>query len=196
VQKIESFSMEEDGVIHTLSVYQEPRRLRGMANLTIGDDLWVRFASTGRTRKLSSSAKSNSAGGSDFSYADLGEGSRGLAEDYIPSLMGEESFNGSNHYRIALEPKDDSVVYAKMEVLIDAELYRYSTVAFFEDGAKIKTMTISDYRESGGVVFPHRISVQSHTRDSETVMITEVFEQNSPKIKDNMFSTSYLRNLR
>lgn len=38
----------------------------------------VRFGSTGRVRKLTSSARRDSAGGTDFSCADMGEGSDGV----------------------------------------------------------------------------------------------------------------------
>ena len=46
-----------DGTARSLSVFKEPRRVAGTAYLMLGDDMWVRFASTGRVRKLSSSAK-------------------------------------------------------------------------------------------------------------------------------------------
>ncbi|MCK5197463.1 MAG: outer membrane lipoprotein-sorting protein, partial [Spirochaetales bacterium] len=61
VQEIESYTMEKGGKTYSLSIYIAPRRMKGTANLMIEDDLWVRFGSTGRTRKLSSSAKKNSA---------------------------------------------------------------------------------------------------------------------------------------
>ena len=77
--ELESYTLTSDGVTKSLVVYTDPIRMRGTAYLTIGNDLWVRFGSTGRVRKLSSSAKTGSAGGSDFSYEDLGEDSGGIS---------------------------------------------------------------------------------------------------------------------
>ena len=78
-QVMEGYALDAaDGTARSLSVFREPRRVEGTAYLMLGDDMWVRFASTGRVRKLSSSARKNSAAGSDFSYADMGEGGRKL----------------------------------------------------------------------------------------------------------------------
>ena len=53
---IESYSLYTDDTSRSLMIYTDPVRMRGTAYLTVGNDLWVRFGSTGRVRKLSSSA--------------------------------------------------------------------------------------------------------------------------------------------
>ena len=60
-QIMESWYLDEGGKNMSLMVFLAPARVKGTAYLTLDDDLWVRFGSTGRVRKLSSSAKKNSA---------------------------------------------------------------------------------------------------------------------------------------
>jgi len=154
VQEMESFSMEKNGKTYSLSIYLAPRRMKGTANLMIEDDLWVRFSSTGRIRKLSSSAKKNSAGGSDFSYADMGDGGAGLAEKFTPTLTGEATVEGELCHVIELNASVSDAPYEKMIVFITKGTYRYLKIDYFESSANIKSMTFSDYRTVNGKDYP------------------------------------------
>ncbi len=196
VQEIESYSMEKNGMTHTLSIYLAPRRMKGTANLIIGDDLWVRFSSTGRIRKLSSSAKKNSAGGSDFSYADMGDGGAGLAEKYTPVLAGEETVEGELCYRIELSSSDRDAPYEKMVVFITKDTYRYMKIDYYESGANIKSMMFYDYRTINGNDYPFAYTMENHTKPSRTEVIIDVFEVNSSRVRDRYFTTGYLESIR
>ncbi len=196
VQKIESYTMEKAGKTYSLSVYTAPRRMKGTANLMIEDDLWVRFGSTGRTRKLSSSAKKNSAGGSDFSYADMGDGGQGLSEKYTPQLTGENTVEGERCYEIELIANASDAPYEKMVVYITKDNYRYLKIEYFENNANIKSMTFYDYKTVNGTDYPFRYIMESHTKPSVTEVIVDIFEIDSSKVKDRMFTTGYLESIR
>ena len=196
VQEMESYSMEKNGKTYSLSVYLAPRRMKGTANLMIEDDLWVRFSSTGRIRKLSSSAKKNSAGGSDFSYADMGDGGAGLAEKYTPFLRGEETVEGELCFVIELNESDSDAPYEKMIVFITKDSYRYLKIEYYESGANIKSMTFSDYRDVDGQDYPFAYSMENHTKPSVTDVVVDIFEVDSPKVQDRFFTTGYLESIR
>jgi hypothetical protein len=170
--------------------------MKGTAYLMIEDDLWVRFGSTGRTRKLSSSAKKNSAGGSDFSYADMGDDGRGIAFRYNPKMIGEENIEGQPCYKIALIAKGPDAAYEKMEAFITKDSCRYLRIDYFEAGANIKSMKFSDYRQVGNLSYPFRYSMESHVEPSVTKVEVEVYEPNSPKVQDRFFTTGYLQSIR
>lgn len=195
-QKIESYTMEKDGKSYSLSIYVAPRRMKGTANLMIEDDLWVRFSSTGRIRKLSSSAKENSAGGSDFSYADMGDGGNGLAEKYNSRLTGEENVDGEDCYVVELSAASSDAPYEKMVVFITKENYRYLKIDYYESGANIKSMSFYDYRTVNGKDYPFAYTMFSYTKPSRTEVKVEQFEIDSPKVQDRMFSTRYLETIR
>lgn len=196
VQKIESYTMEKDGKSYSLSIYVEPRRMKGTANLMIEDDLWIRFSSTGRVRKLSSSAKKNSAGGSDFSYADMGEGGSGLAEKYTSRLTGEEKVEGDLCHVIELTASGSDAPYGKMVVYITKDTYRYMKIDYYESGANIKSMSFYDYRTVNGKDYPFAYTMFNHTKPSRTEVVIEEFEVDSPKVQDRMFTTRYLETIR
>ncbi len=195
-QVIEGYTMERNGKSYSLTIYKAPRRMKGTAMLMIDNDLWVRFASTGRVRKLSSSAKKNSAGGSDFSYADMGENGQGLAEKYTPSLRGEEKIDGVSCFRVELTAVSPGAPYEKLMVFISKDDYRYIRIDYYEDNATIKTMKLSDYRVKDGINYPFKVVMESHVKDSRTVILTKEFERNSSRIKDRYFTTGYLQSIR
>jgi outer membrane lipoprotein-sorting protein len=196
VQEIESYTMEEGGKAYSLSVYTAPRRMKGTANLMIEDDLWVRFSSTGRVRKLSSSAKKNSAGGSDFSYADMGEEGSGLSEKYDASLLGEEEAEGESCYAVELTAKERDAPYEKMVVYVAKERYHYVKIDYYENTANIKTMVFYDYRTVNGKDYPFGYTMTNHSKPSRTEVLIKEFEVDSPRVEARMFSTRYLETIR
>ncbi len=197
VQEMESYGMEIGGDYHSLSIYRAPARMKGTAYLMIEDDLWVRFSSTGRIRKLSSSAKKNAAGGSDFSYADMGEGNQGIGEKYVASLVGREEVDESMCFVVELTPKSGrDAPYEKVLAYVQTEKYRYLKVEYFEAGANIKTMYLRDYREVNGREYPYIVEMRSNTKDSRTVVETTKIEFDSSRVNRRLFSTAYLESIR
>ena len=198
LQVMDEFSLESsDGTARALTVFVDPPRVAGTAYLMIGDDLWVRFASTGRVRKMSSSAKKNSAAGSDFSYADMGEGGSSFSAMYSARYDGTERINGEGCHRLILTPRPgEPDTYEQMTVWVTEETHDYRRIRYVDDGAPTKEMDLGDFRPVGGVDYPFRITMRNLTRDSVTVVSTELMEFDSPKVEERFFSTSYLETIR
>ncbi len=196
-QILKNYSLNDsDGTARSLALFEAPARVKGTAYLTIGNDLWIRFASTGRTRKLSSSSKKNSAGGSDFSYIDTGDGDLSYSNLYTPTLDGTEDVNGVSSYRLVLKPlsgKDGT--YEKLRIWISESDNNYQKIEFWEDGVAIKEMTLSDYRDNDGLSYPFLITMTSLTKNSVSRIKTTLFEIDSSRIQERFFSTRYLDGL-
>lgn len=195
VQIMESFHLKEGGVAHTLTVFLAPKRIEGTAYLTVGDDLWVRFASTGRVRKLSSSSRENAAGGSDFSYADMGEEHDGYAYRVSARIIGSTTVDRQECRSIEMIPTDEHQ-YEKIIAAVTKDTNRYLRLELYDNGIHIKTMHLSDYRRVGDIFYPFTISMESMIGDSRTVITTIEIEPGSSKVKKNMFRTTYLKSLR
>ena len=191
---MKQFLLHERDKDYSLAVYKQPARMKGTAYLTIGNDLWVKFGSTGRTRKLSSSAKKNSAGGTDFSYADMGESNQGISHKYNVRMENNNAMvDGEKCYEISLYPKAGTQgAYEKLVAFITHNDYHYRKIVYFENAANIKTLTFSDYRESGAREYPHRMVMVSHTKPSRTVVVTSIIEFDSARVQDRFFTSSYL----
>lgn len=198
-QRMENYSLTDaDGTVRNLTLFTAPARVKGTAYLTVGDGLWVRFASTGRIRKLSSSARKNSAGGSDFAYADMGDGNKGYSDKYVATMDGEESLDGQAQYRLELKPKAGSSsdeTYEKLLVWVAKDTGYYSQIQFWDKGAPIKILSLGDYRSIGGLTYPYTVSMRSLVKDSVSVIRTETIEVDSPKVRENLFSNKYLETL-
>jgi hypothetical protein len=196
--ELESYSMTVEGTEAALTIYRAPAKMKGTAYLTMGDDLWVRFASTGRTRKLSSSARKNAAGGSDFSYYDMGDSGRGISEDYEPVLEdGSVSVAGRRCYRIALIPRAGrDIPYEKLTAYISHDDYRYLKIDYTQDGAEIKSLSFSDYRRVDGRDYPFRYVMESRVRASSTEVVTTLVEFDSPRVEAGLFTVPYLEQVR
>lgn len=197
IQIMDSYSMTIKDRMHTLSVYREPGRMKGTAYLMIEDDLWVRFSSTGRIRKLSSSAKKNSAGGSDFSYSDMGEGNRGIGDRYSAELLGSQDVEGADCWVVELIPLPDTdEPYDKLTAFVSKEEYQYLKIDYYEAGANIKSLFLWDFRPVGDIIYPFKVEMRSNAKDSKTLIETLEMEFNSPKVESRLFSTAYLETIR
>ena len=197
-QIMETYFERYDNISHSLTLFTAPKRVAGTAYLMVGDELWVRFASTGRTRRLSSSARKNSAGGSDFSYDDLGGSAEGMAESYLPALAGESTIDGMVCHRIELSPKpgtSDESLYERVTVHIDTEQGLYRVIDLYEDGALVKRMRLDDYRTVQGYAYPFRITMEGLVSGTSTTITTQEFEVNSSRVDRRMFRSSYLESL-
>jgi len=197
-QVMEGFESDDtDGTSRSLTVFREPARVNGTAYLMIGDDLWVRFASTGRIRKMSSSAKKNSAAGSDFSYDDMGDGSSSFSSRYRPALEGTDRIDGVGCHRLILTPRSgERHTYEKLIVWLTEEDHRYKRIEYWEDGAPIKVMDLEDYRRVGNVDYPYLVTMRSLAKDSVSVIETQYMEFDSPKVEDRFFTSAYLESIR
>jgi outer membrane lipoprotein-sorting protein len=197
-QVMEGYDSEAGGgTPRSLTIFLAPPRVAGTAYLMMGDDLWVRFASTGRTRKMSSSAKKNSAAGSDFSYADMGEGSQSFSARYRGAYDGEERINGTPCHRLVLSPRPgERDAYEQLTVWISRAEGRYLRIQYSDKGAPVKYMDLEDYRPVGGVEYPFLITMHSLARDSVSVVKTDVMEFNSSRVEERFFNTAYLETIR
>jgi outer membrane lipoprotein-sorting protein len=198
VQKMETYTLTKDGTYMSFSEYVEPERMRGSAFLQIGNDIWVRFATTGRVRKLSSFAKRNATGGSDFSYADMGDGSGGMAQYYRAEITGSERVDGYDCYLLRLEPKEgaDDAPYPRLDVYIEKNTFLYRRIDYYEAAAVFKSLHLGDYTESGGRRYPLTAEMRNKVRDSRTVIETQEIEFESPRVKESFFSVEYLESMR
>jgi len=200
--EIETYSMNRGDKYYSLTIYKKPARLKGTAYLISDNDLWVRFASTGRVRKLSSSARKNSAGGSDFSYEDMGENGKGIASQYTALLLSSKALvNGRRCYQIKLVPRvanknNGASHYEKVVVFIDRENYRYLKIDYYRNGANIKSLYFSDYKTVKKRDYPFKLVMENHTKPTKTVIVTEEIELDSPRVKDSLFTTAYLKRIR
>jgi outer membrane lipoprotein-sorting protein len=105
--------------------------------------------------KISPSMMMQSWMGSDFTNDDLVKESS-VVEDYNHKLLGTETMDDINAYKIELLPKPDApVVWDKILIWVNPETYSPLQEDFFDShGMKIRTMKFSHYKEVDGRSYP------------------------------------------
>lgn len=141
----------EDGD-KSLSIFERPADVRGTALLThahkVGDDdQWLYLPALKRVKRISSSNKSGSFVGSEFSYEDL---SSQEVEKYTYRWLRDEPCPGAEDLVCRVTerfPVDEGSGYTRQVSWIDRGEYRAWRIEFYDrKSAHLKTLTFADYR--------------------------------------------------
>lgn len=161
-----SFNGKGRGNDSSVMVFTEPRSLNGLSLLSLGDDQWIYFPSTGRVRKIASRSKDDSVQGvgGDFSYEDLSAGD--WLEKYSFSLI------DGNRKTWTLEgiPRKTST-YRRIQVVISKDRYLLERVLYWIDGEDAaKEMFMDNFRTIDGRDVPGRTIMTDYRKKSRTVI--------------------------
>jgi len=134
----------------TLVVFDDPRDVKGTALLTYthrkgSDDQWLYLPAMRRVKRISSSNRSGSFVGSEFSFEDL------LSEElakYTYRYIREETVAGHRCHVVERYPAYKNSGYTKQVLWMDKSEYRLWKIEFYDrKRSKIKTLTYSGYKQ-------------------------------------------------
>jgi outer membrane lipoprotein-sorting protein len=169
------------------------RQERGQKILRTDEELYLFFPDAAEVIRLQGAALRDSVLGSDFSYEDMtGEG--GILDSYEAELLGTESVDGNECYKIELDAKSRSVPYPKEIMWVDTEQYVYRQVHKFSlSGKLLKEMRITEFTEQQGKTIPVRFVMKDTMKEnSSTEFVIEELELGID-IPDGTFSLQELR---
>ncbi len=180
---IRSYSKgEDDGYMEFL----EPKSIKGLRILSKGDDNWVFFPSTGRTRKIAGKSKKDSVQGvgGDFSYEDIGSGS--FESKYAFTILKSDS----SSWTLEGAAKAADAVYSRIVATIDKSRSLPTKIEFYtkEDG-RFKELTMSDFKVLGGRDTPTRMTMVNLKKKSKTVVVVKAADYEVP-IDEKYFNPS------
>jgi outer membrane lipoprotein-sorting protein len=168
------------------------RQERGQKILRTDEELYLFFPDAAEVIRLQGAVR-DSVLGSDFSYEDMtGEG--GILDSYEAELLGTESVDGNECYKIELDAKSRSVPYPKEIMWVDTEQYVYRQVHKFSlSGKLLKEMRITEFTEQQGKTIPVRFVMKDTMKEnSSTEFVIEELELGID-IPDGTFSLQELR---
>ncbi len=180
-----------------LIVVTAPARDRGMGFLKRGNEMWNWQPTIDRTIKLPPSMMLQSWMGSDFTNDDLVKQSS-LVVDYTHKLLGKETIEKRECYKIELTPLEDApVVWGKVIMWVDTQEYMQLKVEFFdEDGYLVNTMLGKNIKELGGKILPSIMEVIPEEEEGYKTIIEYLsLDFNQPK-DDNFYSIQNLKRVR
>jgi hypothetical protein len=153
--------------------FLEPRGIRGLRILGKGDDNWVFFPSTGRTRKIAGKSKKDSVQGvgGDFSYEDIGGGT--LEAKYDFKLIDSDA----KTWTLEGRAKKKDAVYSKIVVVADKSLCLPVKMEFTtEEDGHFKDLTMTDFKPMGGRYTATRMTMVNLKKGSKTVVVIKAAE--------------------
>lgn len=182
---------------YAVILIQSPAKDKGTSFLKRKKEVWNWLPTLERTIKLPPSMMSQSWMGTDFTNDDLVKESS-VTEDYIHTLLGEETYNGNLCFKIQMMPKPDApVVWGKILVWIDkVNFLQLHTEFYDEDGYLVNSMNASEVQKMGGRMMPTHIDMIPADKEGHRTEIIYKSIQFNPEISDSFFSTQNLKRVK
>jgi outer membrane lipoprotein-sorting protein len=152
--------------------YLSPARDKGTRMLKLTNDMWLYLPGVDRVQKISGHMLRDGMMGSDLSYEDMMTSAE-LRKAYVATLVGEETFDGHQCWKLELKSKDDTVSYPRRlswitkDSLIPAkqELYALS-------GMLLKTWAMTNVKDfAGGRRFPTKMVITDNVKKESSTTL-------------------------
>jgi hypothetical protein len=200
------FRMNEGDDRKLAVFYESPKTIRDTAFLTIDyaepgreDDQWLYLPAMRRSRRIASADRGSSFLGTDLSYEEVKKGSRIAVEDYRFERSPEADGEVDGHACVAVRatPRDERTArelgYSKVVHCVDPEIWMVRRSEFWNRaGVRLKTVHVQDIREVDGVWTAHRIHVENHRKQHQTVFAFDEVAY-PPELDADLFTERRLR---
>ncbi len=186
-----------DGDDYSLILITSPAREKGISYLKRAKEMWNFQPSIDRTVKMPPSMMMQSWMGSDFKNDDLVRQSS-IVEDYTHKLLGKETIDGRECYKIEMVPDEDApVVWGKVIIWIDVkDFLNLKTEHYDEDNDLVDTILGEDVQKMGGRTLPARmVLLPADETGHKTIMEYQSIEFDT-KFEDRFFSTQNMKRVR
>ena len=157
------------------------------------DDMWIYIPQLRASRRIAASGRGGSFMNSDFSYEDIGAPN---LEDFNYRLLGSESIEGQEYYKIECIPVTDIIArntgYGKIIrwVRKDIEVIEKS-LYFNRAGQELKEGIAQEIKQIEGIWFPIK-QIMNNIKSGQVSIITFDEIKVNVDIDDKYFSQRYL----
>ena len=196
--RIKVLEVADDGN-KSLFVFDEPRGVKGTALLIHShregpDDQWLYLPALKRVKRISSSNRSGSFMGSEFSYEDLGTPE---VEKYKYRHLKDEACGELECSVVENVPVEKGSGYTRQVVWRDKDELRIWKIEYFDrKNAHLKTLTLGKYRRYLDRYWrASEMTMENHLTGKSTIMSWSDFAFRA-KLSDRDFSQSSLKRIR
>lgn len=174
----------------------QPKKDRGNATLTDGDNMWTYSPKVNRVIKIPSSMMGQSWMGSDFSNKDIARADD-IIDQYDHRTIRTDEVEGMVVYEIEAIPHEDAAIVWGREVLRIREDHVLMEQRFYDqDGELVKTLATLDVGEMGGRMVALRQRMSKSDTPEEWTEIQVDSAEYELELRDSLFTQSNLRNPR
>ena len=191
------FKSWADGADYSLILITAPAREKGITYLKREKEMWNFQPSIDRTIKMPPSMMMQSWMGSDFKNDDLVRQSS-IVNDYQHKLLGKETIEGRECYKIEMIPNEEApVVWGKVIVWIDAKDYlNLKTEHYDEDGELVDTNYGQNIKKIGGRLLPAKMVLIPADEEGHKTILEYTSLEFDSKFDDRFFSTQNMKRVR
>lgn len=182
---------------YALILITAPARDEGTAFLKRGKEIWNWQPSIDRTIKLPPSMMMQSWMGSDFTNDDLVQQSS-IVKDYEHQLLGSETIDGRESYKVELTPHEDAaVVWGKVLMWIDKDEFMELKTEFYdEDDYLVNTMYGKQIKMLGGKLLPSVMEVHPADEPGNKTIVEYLDLEFDVPIDESFFSIQNMKRIK
>ncbi|MFO0726348.1 MAG: outer membrane lipoprotein-sorting protein [Myxococcota bacterium] len=187
-------SLEDEGSVYSLIIFDTPRDVKGTALLVHGEDQWLYLPAAGQERRISSSNRSGPFAGSEFAYEDL---IAARPSEYTWKHLGAEACGDGTCDLVESRPKDDRSGYTKRILSVEQGSGRLKKVDFYDKkDSLLKTLAYSEHKTYQGKLDRALVwTMTNHQSGKSTVLRFDEFQfKNGYTVSD--FSVAKLKMVR
>jgi outer membrane lipoprotein-sorting protein len=175
----------------------EPSKEKGQVFLKRKTEMWNWVPSVDRTIKIPPSMMMQSWMGSDITNDDLVSESS-IVNDYNQTLLGKESLEGFECYKIELIPEENApVVWGKIISWISVkEYYTLKNEYYDEDGILVNVETLSNIKTFGDRRIPSYFKIVPVNKTDQSTVMEILNMRFNEKIDDSFFSIQNMKVVR
>ena len=172
-----------------LIVIRAPKKEAGNKTLKIGNEMWNYLKNTETTIKVPPSMMLQSWNGSDFTNDDLVRESN-LNQDYTMTLLGKDTVESTECWKIELQPHPDApVVWGRLLYWVRVGDNLPARIDYFDEkGERIRHLLYSDHKVIGNRKIPTRWVMHNDIKEGRQTEIRLLEMQFDVKISDRVFS--------
>jgi outer membrane lipoprotein-sorting protein len=172
--------------------FTAPARDKDTRFLKIDDEMWLYIPSVEKATKIAGHMLRQSLMGSDFSYDDVVENER-LLDMYEIELVGSDSVNDRETFKLQLTAKIDEVNYFYRTVWVDKETYiPVKTELYAKSGKLMKEVMVVDFKKIDGYNYPTRIIMTNKLRKDTYTELSLDKIQLDAIVPGKVFTKAYL----
>lgn len=182
---------------YSLLLITAPAKEKGQVFLKLKSDMWNWVPSISRMIKIPPSMMMQSWMGSDFTNDDLLKESS-IVVDYEHQLLGFETMNGLDCYKIQLTPKPEAaVVWGKILAWIDKATYNEVKVEYYDENSELVNVeTLSEVKRMGDRDIPTHLEIVPVDKEGHKTILDindSVFDK---RIDDSFFSQQNMKRVK
>lgn len=180
-----------------MAYIKSPEKDKGTVFLKTEDAVYNYLPKINKVIKMPMNLLAQKWMGTDMSTDDLVKGTT-FSKDYNATLLGSETVNTRNSYKLKLLPKADAdVLWGRIDLWIDKATYNQMKMKFYdEDLELVHTITGKNIKKMGGIDVVSQYTIVPANKKEQTTTLTYQSLDIKTKLSADFFTKENMKKVR